>query len=115
MGKHARKTDEARAFEDLSQEESGYSKLTRQQALLAKTDVDAVAGERAELLTRRYGGQALSSREQDKLEALTARLKELLPPVSMRDLETLFELAQEAERVRERARERRQRLDLAHR
>ncbi len=73
-------------------------------------EVETVAGERSRLLTRKYGGQKLSPGEQERLTLLTSRLEELLPPVSIRDLETLLEMAEEAERIRERARERRQRL-----
>ncbi len=73
-------------------------------------EVEMVAGERSRLLARKHGGQKLSPGEQERLAFLTSRLEELLPPVSIRDLETLLEMAEEAERIRERARERRQRL-----
>lgn len=73
-------------------------------------EVETVAGERSRLLARKYGGQKLSPGEQERLVLLTSRLEELLPPVSIRDLETLLEMAEEAEGIRERARERRQRL-----
>lgn len=73
-------------------------------------EVEAVAGERSMLLARKHGGQKLSPGEQERLATLTARLEKLLPPVSIRELETLLEMAEEVERIRERARERRQRL-----
>lgn len=73
-------------------------------------EVETVAGERSRLLARKHSGQKLSSGEQDRLALLTARLEELLPPVSIRDLEALLEMAEEVEGIRERARERRQRL-----
>lgn len=78
------------------------------------SQVDAVANERSELLARKHGGgQPLSMDEQERLEALTTRLKELLPPVSLGELEALLEMTEEAERIRERARERRRRLGLS--
>ena len=76
----------------------------------AAHEVEAVAGERSRLLSRKHGGQKLSPGEQERLAFLTVRLEELLPPVSIRDLEALLAVAEEVERIRERARERRQRL-----
>jgi hypothetical protein len=75
-------------------------------------EVHAVAGERSELLARKHGKQKLSRKEQERVDLLTARLKELLPPVSVRDLENLLEMTEEVERIRERARERRRQLGL---
>ncbi|HEY4563850.1 MAG TPA: hypothetical protein VIJ36_12775 [Thermoanaerobaculia bacterium] len=72
-----------------------------------------MAGERSELLARKYGGQQLSESERERLELLTERLKELLPPVSVGELESLLSLTEELERIRERAQERRQRLGLS--
>jgi hypothetical protein len=77
------------------------------------SEVELVASARAELVARKYGGQGLSQTERERLDSLTARLEELLLPVSVRELEALVEMAEEAERVRERARERRQRLSLS--
>jgi hypothetical protein len=74
------------------------------------TEVDLVASGRAELLARKYSGQGLSPAERARLDELTARLDELLPPVSVQELEVLLGMAEEAERVRERAQERRRRL-----
>jgi hypothetical protein len=74
-------------------------------------ELRAVANERAELLERKYSGSTLSPREQERLESLTERLREFLPPVSASDFEALSAMAEEAERIRKRARERRQRLD----
>jgi molecular chaperone GrpE (heat shock protein) len=72
-----------------------------------------MASERAELLARRHGGQGLSTSEQERLESLTARLKELLPPISAGDLEALLEMTEELENIRQRARERRRRLEMS--
>src|SRR4051812_12821484 len=72
-------------------------------------EIHAVAAERSELLARKHGQQKLSTSEQERVDLLTARLKELLPPVSVRDLENLLAMTEEVERIRERARERRQR------
>ena len=77
------------------------------------SEVEAVAGERSELLARKHGGERLSRREQERLDLLTSRLKQLLPPVSPEELETLVQMAEEAERIRERARERRQQMGLS--
>jgi hypothetical protein len=85
----------------------------RQQEADVADSVDAVAGERSELLARKHGGQRLSPGEQARLEVLTARLKELLPPVSLGELEALLEMAEETERIRERAWERRRRVGLS--
>ena len=76
----------------------------------ATHEADLMASERSRLLARKHGGQSLSSGEQERLELLTARLQELLPPISIGDLEALLEMAEEVERIRERARERRQRV-----
>ena len=73
-------------------------------------EVEAVARERSRLLVRKYGGQKLSPGEQERLALLTAKLEELLPPVSIKDLKVLLEMAEEVEGIRERARERRQRF-----
>jgi hypothetical protein len=77
-----------------------------------RSEVDLVVDARAELLARKYGGQGLSQDERERLDSLTARLEELLPPVSSQDLEVLVEMAEQAERIRESARERRMRLGL---
>lgn len=74
---------------------------------------DVVASERAELLARKHGGQRLSLAEQERLAFLTSRLEQLLPSVSMEELEVLLKMAEEAERIREQARERRERLRLS--
>jgi uncharacterized protein (DUF433 family) len=74
--------------------------------------VDAVACERADLLARKHGGRKLSAYEQERLEFLTARLKESLPPVSPDDLEALLKMTKDMKDIRERARERRQQLGL---
>ena len=76
-------------------------------------ETDAVASERAELLARKHGGQRLSRPEQERLAFLTSRLEQLLPPVSVGELEALLRMAEEAERIREQARERRGRLGLS--
>ena len=76
-------------------------------------ETDAVASERAELLARKHGGQRLARAEQERLVFLTSRLEQLLPLVSMGELEALLQMAEEAERIREQARERRQRLGLS--
>jgi hypothetical protein len=76
-------------------------------------DTDAVASERAELLARKHGGQRLSRAEQERLSFLTSRLEQLLPPISVGELEALLQMAEEAERIREQARERRGRLGLS--
>jgi len=77
------------------------------------SETEAVAGERSELLARKHGGQRLSRREQERLGFLTTRLEQLLPPVSMGELEALLQMAEEAERIREQARDRRRRLGLS--
>ena len=69
-----------------------------------------VAGERSELLARKHGGQTLSLDQQKRLEALTLRLKELLPPVSFDDLEVLLKMTDEMKQIRQRAEERQRRL-----
>lgn len=74
------------------------------------SEVQTVAGERSQLLTRKYRGQRLSPGERERLEFLTKRLKDLLPPISVDDLEVLLEMTEEAERIRERALERRRQL-----
>jgi hypothetical protein len=74
-------------------------------------EIKGVAGERSDLLARKHSGKRLSPSEQEKLESLTTRLKALLPPVSSGELEVLLGMAEDAERIRKRARERRQRLD----
>lgn len=76
-------------------------------------EIQAVAGERSDLLARKHGGKELSLGEQGRLESLTARLRELLPPVSVSELEVLLAMAEEAEAIRKRARVRRQRLGIA--
>jgi len=75
--------------------------------------VKAVARERSELLGRKHTGQTLSSAERQRLTLLTARLEQLLPPISVGDLEALLEMTEEVERIRERAKERRSRMGLS--
>lgn len=75
------------------------------------SETDAVASERAELLARKYS-KGISSDERKRLDELTARLDELLPPVSVADLEALVEMAEETERIRKDTQELRQRLGL---
>jgi uncharacterized protein (DUF433 family) len=74
--------------------------------------VGGLADQRSELLARKHSGEKLSPVEQERLEILTARLKEALPPVSPRELEALLEMTKEVELIRERAVERRQRLGM---
>ena len=69
-----------------------------------------MAGERSQLLARKHGGQTLSLDQQKRLEALTLRLKELLPPVSFDDLEVLLKMTDEMKQIRQRAEERQRRL-----
>jgi len=76
------------------------------------SEVETVADERAELLARKYGGEELSRDEQERLASLTVRLEKLLPPVSIQELENLLEMAEEAEHIRQWARESRQGLGL---
>jgi uncharacterized protein (DUF433 family) len=71
-----------------------------------------LANERSQLLARKYGGEGLSQDENARLETLTAKLKEVLPPVSLGYLEALLEMTADVEGIRQRARERRQRLGL---
>jgi hypothetical protein len=78
--------------------------------LEGSSEVQVVAGERSQLLARKYHGKRLSTGERERLEFLTQRLKQLLPPISADDLEVLLEMTEEAERIRERALERRHRL-----
>lgn len=78
-----------------------------------RSEAEEVAGARSELLARKHSGQRLSPDEQERLARLTARLKELLPPISLGDLEALLEMAEEAEGIRERAQARRQQLGLS--
>ena len=77
------------------------------------SETEAAASERSELLARKHGGSNLSRSEQERLAFLTSRLEQLLPLVSMGELEALLQMAEEAERIREQARERRQRLGLS--
>ena len=81
--------------------------------MIQVSQVDRMAGERAELLARKPGGQGLSAAERNRLDLLTARLRQALPPVSPDDLQTLLTMTEEVEQIRERARERRRRLGLA--
>jgi len=74
--------------------------------------VDAIATERSELLARKYSGREFSPDQQERLEGLTARLKELLPPVSVGDLAVLLKMTEEMKHIRESAQERRRRIGL---
>jgi uncharacterized protein (DUF433 family) len=76
------------------------------------SQVDRMAGKRAELLARKHGAEGLSGDDQDRLDLLTTRLHQVLPPVSPDDLQALLTMAEEVEQIREQARERRQRLGL---
>ncbi len=104
MGRHAHKSTLAKALDGPAQEEGATLSGPVQ------TAAGRVAGERSELLARKHGGQRLSKSESKRLELLTARLRQLLPPVSVGELEALLGLTEELERIRERAQERRQRL-----
>jgi uncharacterized protein (DUF433 family) len=86
--------------------------IRRRQSFPGTNRVGGLAAERSELLARKHGGEDLSPGEQERLEILTARLKEALPPISPGELEVLLEMTKEVESIRERARERRQRLGL---
>jgi len=77
---------------------------------MSQAAVPLLAGERSELLARKHGEKNLSAGEQKHLEELTARLNELLPPISLRELEALLEMTEEVKGIRERARVRRCRL-----
>jgi len=74
--------------------------------------VGVLADERSELLARKYSGEELSPGELERLETLTASLREALPQISPGELEVLLEMTEGVESIRERARERRQRLGL---
>jgi len=107
MRTHGHKSTLARAVDDPAQEEGDTTSDPVQ------TEAGRVAGERSALLARKYGGQQLSESERERLELLTEKLRELLPPVSVGELESLLSLTEELERIRERAQERRQRLGLS--
>lgn len=107
MGRHANKSTLAKAVDSPTQEE-GEALCDSMQ-----TEAGRVAGERSELLARKHGGQRLSKSESERLELLTEKLRQLLPPVSVGELEALLGLTEELERIRERAQERRQRLELS--
>jgi hypothetical protein len=77
---------------------------------LEEAEVASVAAERSRLISRKHSGQRLSQDEQDRLALLTARLTELLPPVSLEELQGLLEMVEEVESIRASASERRQRL-----
>lgn len=95
MGKHARKAGLGWDGEPVT---------------IAPLNAHEVAGERAELLARKHSGQKLSPSDQERLDLLSARLKEILPPVSVAELEALLEMSLEVQSIRDRARERRRRL-----
>ena len=71
---------------------------------------DRMVGERAEFLARKHGGQGLSADERSRLDLLTARLRQELPPASLEHLQALLTMTEEVGKIRERARERRRRL-----
>ena len=75
-------------------------------------DVKDLADVRAELLARKHSGEKLSCEEEEHLKILTARLKEVLPPISPHELTVLLEMTNEVALIRERARERRWKLGL---
>jgi len=77
---------------------------------LEEAAIDTVAAERSRLIFRKHSGQRLTPDEQEQLARLTARLAELLPPVSLEELQGLLEMVEDVESIRESARERRQRL-----
>jgi hypothetical protein len=111
VGTHTPKKRLTKNVENPSRDDPGLF-FVADSSRVEASEADAVAVERSELLARRHRGQRLSPGEQERLEVLTARLKELLPPVSATDLEALLEMAEEAERIRDCARERRQRVGL---
>jgi uncharacterized protein (DUF433 family) len=86
--------------------------LLRRQKEATKPAINLVAEERSELLARKHGGERLSLEQQERLETLTARLKEALPPVSVEALEVLLKMTEEMQQVRERAQERQRRVGL---
>jgi hypothetical protein len=79
---------------------------------LEEVEIATVAAERSRLISRKHSGHRLSREEQDRLARLTARLTELLPPLSLAELQGLLEMVEEVESIRASARERRQRLAL---
>ena len=106
MRTHGHKSTLARAVDDPASEEGETTSPVQ-------TEASKVAGERSELLARKYGGQQLSESEHERLWLLTEKLEKLLPPVSVGELESLLSLTEELGRIRERAQERRQRLGLS--
>jgi len=78
----------------------------------AACEVERLAAERSQLLVRKHREDNLSPGDHERLDLLTLRLRQLLPPVSIRDLEVLLNMAEEVEHIRDRAQERRRRLGL---
>jgi hypothetical protein len=76
------------------------------------SETETVADERADLLAREYDGDDLSHDEQERLSFLTARLEKLLAPAAVQELESLVEMAEEADQIRQWARESRNSLGL---
>jgi hypothetical protein len=73
-------------------------------------DVKALAAERAELLLRQFKGTSLAVHESNRLAAVTARLNELLPRVTVKDFEELETMALRVREIGQRTTERRKRL-----
>jgi hypothetical protein len=78
----------------------------------AAREIERVVAERSQLLARKHNEQNLSPGDHERLDLLTTRLRQLLPPVSIRDREVLLDMAEVVERIRDRASERRRRLGL---
>ena len=73
-------------------------------------EVNALVTERTDLLVRQFKGRDLSVREEERLAAVTARLDELLPSVTVKDLEEPEKIALCTREISERTTLREQRF-----
>jgi len=72
-----------------------------------------IAQERADLLARKYGHQEFSAADEDRLEALTQRVRSLLPRVAAMDWRTLEDISSRLDEAEKNTRQIQEKYGLA--
>lgn len=74
---------------------------------------DDPAKERAELIARKYSGEPFSSADEYRLNALTEKVRALLPQVATKDWQVLAEVSSRLDQIEERTQQSRKKYGLA--
>lgn len=100
--------DDSSSLVILVEAENGDRKI-----LVARDEAQEVNEERLELLTRKYGNKSFSAEDEARLEALTEKVRRLIPRVTEKDWQALEEVTSRLDAIEERTRSIRKKYGLS--